>query len=78
MLFEGLIREKDTVYFETAFQKARGKYLVSTALNHFAALLPTAKVYPSLYYEAVIDGKKARCETDGLILFDKNLFIIEG
>jgi hypothetical protein len=77
-ILEALIREKDTVYFETKYQMTRGHYLVHKALEYFGNILPGAKIYEGLYYEIVKDGQKKRAETDGIIIFDTNLFLIEG
>jgi len=77
-LFEGLIIEKDRSYFEEIYQKARADYLVTQALEHFGRLLPGARVFKNLFYATPNNSKSARAETDGLILFDGNLFIIEG
>lgn len=77
-LFEGLIIEKDHSYFEGPYQKARGNYLVNRGLEYLANLLPGAKSFQNLYYPTTIGSQTVRAETDGLILFDGNLFIIEG
>ena len=77
-LFEDLIIEKDRSYLEGPYQKARGNYLVNQALAYFANLLPGARVFKNLYYQTTVDSQSIRAETDGLILFDRNLFIIEG
>lgn len=77
-LFEGLIIEKDRSYFEGSYQKARGTYLVNQALGYFENLLPGARAFQNVYYLTTIDSRSFRAETDGLILFDGNLFIIEG
>src|SRR5205085_1671486 len=77
-LLEAFIREKDAVYFEHTYQKARGRYLVRKALEYLGSLLPGAKIYEELYYPTIINGQTERAETDGIILFDTNLFIVEG
>lgn len=76
-ILEALIREKDTVYFETTYQKARGRFLVRKALEYLGTLMPGAKIYEELYYP-IINGQIKRAETDGIVLFDANLFIVEG
>lgn len=77
-ILEAFIREKDKAYFETKYQKARGHFLVSKALEYFGNLLPGSKIYEELYYPTTVNGKTERAETDGIVLFDTNLFIVEG
>lgn len=77
-ILEAFIREKDTAYFETTYQKARGQFLVSKALEYFGHLLPGSKIYEELYYPTTVNDKIERAETDGIVLFDTNLFIVEG
>lgn len=77
-ILEALIKERDANYFKTTYQKTRGDYLVHKALECFSSLLPGAAVFDELYYETVIDGQRVRAETDGIIVFDTNLIIVEG
>jgi len=41
-------------------------------------ILPGAEVFGNLFYSITENGVKKRPETDGLILYDENLFIIEA
>jgi len=41
-------------------------------------LLPGSGIYPHLHYPVVVDGKEEFVETDGLILFDNILIIVEA
>jgi len=77
-IIEGLIRDKDDKYFRTTYQRRRGKYLVRQAVAYFEQLLPGANCYEELFYDVLNDGELQRAETDALILYDTNLFIIEG
>lgn len=77
-ILEELIREKDSAYFQNVYQKKRGEYLVRKALGYFTALLPGAQVFEGLYYPITENGENKRPETDGLVIYDCNLFIIEG
>jgi hypothetical protein len=73
-LLETLIKEKDKNYFKEKYQKTRGSFLVSQSLEYLKNILPEAKVYENLYYHV----KGERAETDGIIIFDSCIFIIEG
>jgi hypothetical protein len=77
-LLEAFIREKDTAYFDNTYQKVRGRFLVRKALEYLETLLPEANIYEELYYPTIINGQVERAETDGIVLFDTNIFIIEG
>lgn len=74
-ILEEIIKEKHQKYFHENYQKKRGEFLEEKALEYFAKILPGAKVYKQLFYW-IEEGKRA--ETDGLILYDTNLFIIEA
>ena len=58
-----------------AYQGQRSTYLVSTALNYVLNMLPGAIAYTSLFYP-LESGEEA--ELDGLVLFDRYAFLIEG
>jgi SEC-C motif len=73
-LLEAFIREKDTNYFKKHYQKARGNFLVKKSLEYLKNILPDAEVYENLYYR--VGGERA--ETDGIIIFDSCIFIVEG
>jgi hypothetical protein len=50
-------------------------FVLNQGLDYFKTILPTATVFqPNLFYLA----NNERCETDGLIIYDKVLFIIEA
>jgi len=78
VILEDLIRQKDQEYFDKTYQGKRADYLERKALKYFEQLLPKAKIYGKLFYEAEESGQRKRLETDGLILYDNNLFILEG
>jgi hypothetical protein len=77
-IIEAWIKQKDEKYFLKNYQSKRADHLEKKALAHFKQLLPDTEVYGKLYYEIEENGEKKRVETDGIILFDNNLFIIEG
>ena len=77
-ILEAWIKEKDLNYFHNIYQKRRSKYLEKKSLEYFKKLLPKSKIYGELYYDFIEDGQKKRVSTDGLVLFDENLFIIEA
>ena len=72
------IRDTDKSYFEGAFQKKRAKHVEGKALEYISSMLPGAEVYDNLYYRINENGEEKRLETDGVILYDNNLFIIES
>ena len=78
-ILETAIRAADQEYFTNKYQKTkRAEFLEKKSLEYLERLMPGCEVYGNLYYDTVEDGKKKRPETDGLIIFDSNLFIIEG
>jgi len=77
-ILEALIKEKDGDYFRTTYQRARGRILVEKSLEFFERLLPGSQIYKELFYYIDEDGQTKRAETDGIVIFDRNLFIIEG
>lgn len=77
-ILEGWIQDKDDSYFQSAYQKKRSEYLESKALEYLKNILPGAKVFGKLFYYITENGVKKRPETDGLMLYDENLFIIEA
>ena len=77
-ILEKWIRDKDAEYYQSRYLKSRSAYLEKKALEYLRNLLPGAEVFGKLYYEIEGGGEKKRVETDGLVLFDENLFIIEA
>jgi hypothetical protein len=57
-----------------SYQKHRGKYLVDEGIAAIARMLPGSEVHQSLTYM----GDKKRTELDGLVLFDRYVFLLEG
>ena len=76
-ILEQWIQEKDKVYFETVYQKRRAQYLEVKTLEYLGKILPGAQIFGELYYPVTEDGLQKRVETDGLILYDRNLIVIE-
>lgn len=76
-ILEGWIQQKDNAYYQKVYQKKRAEYLEKKALEYLKNILPEAKVFGKLFYCVEENGKTKRPETDGLILYDENLFIIE-
>lgn len=77
-IIEEWIKRKDIDYFQEVYQKKRAEYLEKKMIEYMSNMLPGAEVYRKLYYNTYENGEKKRNETDGMILFDENLFIIEG
>jgi len=77
-ILEQWIQEKDKVYFEKVYQDTRAQYLETKALEYLGKILHGAQVFGKLYYTVEEDGQQKRVETDGLILYDKNLIVIEA
>src|SRR5208283_4692241 len=76
-ILEQWIQEKDKVYFETVYQKRRAQYLEVKTFEYLGKILPGAQIFGELYYPVTEDGLQKRVETDGLILYDRNLIVIE-
>ena len=76
-ILEGWIQQKDNAYYQGVYQKRRAEYLENKALEYLKNIFPGAKAYGKLYYYVEESGKTNRVETDGLILYDENLFVIE-
>ncbi len=77
-ILEGWIQNKDDSYYQSTYQKKRAEYLENKALEYLKNILPGAEVFGKLFYYIEEDGERKRVETDGLILYDENLFIIEA
>jgi len=77
-ILEGWIQDKDSSYYQSIYQKKRAEYLENKAVEYLKNILPGAKVFRNLFYQITENGVKKRPETDGLILYDENLFIIEA
>jgi SEC-C motif len=77
-ILETLIRESDARYFLKTYVRQRAAYLEKSALHYLARLLPGAKIFGKLFYEAEEDGMRKRLETDGLVLYDNNILIVEA
>ena len=77
-ILEGWIQDKDDSYYQSTYQKKRAEYLENKALEYLKNILPRAEVFGNLFYSITENGVNKRPETDGLLLFDENLFIIEA
>ncbi len=77
-ILEGLVRQADETYFSGPYEKQRAAYLENKTLEYFEALLPGARIYKQLYYRTGEGKGTKRLETDGVILFDNSIFIIEA
>lgn len=72
------IKNNDPHYHSITFQRTRSEYLERTTLQYFQKVLPDASVFEKLFYTIEVNGQVKRVETDGIILYDNNLFIIEA
>ncbi len=78
VILENWIIEKDEYYYNKSFLKKRGKFLEIYALDLIKKILPSSKIYHDLFYEIIENGETKRPQTDGLAIYDNNLFIIEA
>ncbi len=78
VILEKWIIKKDNHYYSKSFIKKRGKILELYALELFKNILPNSEIYHDLFYTIVENGETKRPETDGLVIYDENLFIIEA
>jgi len=78
VILEQLIRNYDQNYFKKNYLTKRGKVLEQLTLEYFTNILINAKSYEKLYYYMDVNGNVERYETDGIILYDNNIFILEA
>lgn len=76
-IIEKWINAKDPKYYKTKYSKKRSEYLEKKSIEYFTKMLPGAETYNNLFYR-VEENEESRVETDGLVIFDENLFIIEA
>lgn len=78
-IIESLIEAKDKDYFQKHYQeKYRKEFLENKTLKYLEDLLPGATIYQNLFYRPDSKNPNYRVETDGVILYDTNIFIIEA
>ncbi|MNS15178.1 hypothetical protein D3C72_468090 [compost metagenome] len=77
-IIEALIQARDKRYFDEKYQPSRASLLEERGIAYFQAMLPGIKVFRNLYYGVMENGQKKRPETDAILLYDGNLFIIEA
>ena len=66
--------------YEDDWSKKQGEIVEEYAFELFKKLLPNAEIYRNVKYNWYPNEKKVKkeeCETDGIISFDDNLFIVE-
>lgn len=77
-IVESLILKKDKNFFKNKYQdEARKEYLENKTLSYFKALFPDSKIYKNLFYRPNPEDSTQIAETDGIVIFDNNIFIIE-
>lgn len=69
---EKVIQKDEKMWNE--YGEIKGDYLEKETINVMKSILPEADIYSELYYKH--NGE--RCELDGLVVYDTNLFIIES
>jgi len=67
-----------TVSTWEGYQKARGSYLVKEAVRLIAEGLRSEKSYEGLKYTLNEEGRVETYDLDGLVLFDRMAFLVEG
>ncbi|MCZ3366530.1 MULTISPECIES: SEC-C domain-containing protein [Methanobacterium] len=77
-IIEAWIKEKDESYFENNYKTKSGECLEIKALEYFKTIFPDAEIYNKLFYYITENGERKRPETDGIVIYDNNLFIIEA
>ncbi|MFX1296918.1 MAG: hypothetical protein ACFFD2_18930 [Promethearchaeota archaeon] len=77
-ILESMIKEKDQNYYSKTFLKKKAKLLEEMSINYLRNIMPKARIYNELFYYIEQDGEKVLYETDGLIIFDENLLILEA
>lgn len=76
-ILEAVIRDTDPVYYRKQYAKVRGRIIEDLAIQYFRVLFPSAQFFQNLYYRAIENGETRRFETDGLVILDDRLFILE-
>ena len=77
-ILESLIKNRDNSYYQNVYTKKRAKYLERKSLEYFENIFPQANIFGELYYWIIENGIKKRVSSDGLILYDDNILIIEA
>ena len=77
-IVELLILEKSKEYFEEKYLKKKSALLEKLSLKYLSKIMPQATIYSNLFYYLNKEGKRIEYETDGLILFDDNIIIVEA
>lgn len=77
-ILESWIKRKNESYFNNNYKNKRAKFLEKKGLEYFKVILPSGQFFEKLYYNIVEKDETKRAETDGIILYDNNLFIIEA
>ena len=77
-ILESMIKEKNQNYYSKTFLKKKAKLLEEISLYYLSNIMPKASIYGELFYYIEQDGEKIKYETDGLIIFDENLLILEA
>jgi len=77
-ILEVLIKNKDNSYFQNIYTKKRSKYLERKSLEYLKNIIPNADIFDELFYWVEKNGTKTRTSTDGLLIYDDNIFIIEA
>ena len=77
-ILERWIKNKNNDYYQNTYQRKRAIYIENKTLEYLKKILPSAEVYGKLFYYIEENGERKQVETDGLILYDENIFIIEA
>ncbi|MHA1942185.1 MAG: YecA family protein [Candidatus Hodarchaeales archaeon] len=76
-ILESWIYKQNPSYYNGRYRKIKAEYLESESAKYLLGLLPGAELYRNLYYNIKENGNIKRVETDCLIIFDNNIFILE-
>lgn len=77
-LIEGAIKNVDVDYWKDRYLPTRDAYLERTAVALISSMLPGGRSFNSLRFCFSEDGQQKSGETDGLIIYDDALIIIEA
>ncbi len=76
-ILENLIQIKSPYYYDRSYDKARAKVLERLSIKYFQKIFPNSLIYGRLLYP-LDNNPNNKTDTDGLIIFDGNLLIIEA
>lgn len=73
-----LLLDKPVRPIAPRLSRRKDRVVTALTLEYLTSMLPGAQSFASLHYRVVEEGLEKRVEMDGLVTFDRCLFLIEG